>query len=118
MKHLRDMRIFKVPHLYSNHFITITRVWAHDGWCYIPELSKRERFLHVENDVFKVETEVWPGIVPPPKHTEVLKYSLLLESPLLWEESGPWGCERYEETTPNMQMFCHPQHSLGQVQLS
>jgi hypothetical protein len=90
------VRNYTVPALLSKHSIPVTRIWAHDGWCYIPELSKRQRFSLAEAGI-NVETEVWTGVIPKPNHVEAVKYSLLSEHPLVWEEQGPTWCERYEQ---------------------
>jgi hypothetical protein len=103
------VKLHKVPHLFSKHSFPITRIWAHDGWCYIPELSKRERFSTTdEPGVIHVETEAWWGVIPKPLHMEALKYSPLSEEPRVWEEQGSSWCERYEETIPNTKMSSHP----------
>ena len=80
--------------------VDITRVWGNDGWCYIPELRVRQRFsasLHPHLLAFK--SEPWSGAMPLAVHQEQVRYSLMARSPLIWQEQGIWGSERYEETT-------------------
>jgi hypothetical protein len=73
--------------------ILITRIWAHDGWCYIPEMNIRQRFF----EDGKLEMEGWKGIIPLGEHWEHLTYHLYSHFPLAWTEEGPWGHETFEE---------------------
>lgn len=75
----------------------ITRMWANDGWCYIPELKRRDRFFQAENRLIEWKSETYDGIIPFPEHSEQLSYYLCSQSPLSWVEQGPWGFELYEE---------------------
>lgn len=86
----------------------ITRIWAHDGWCYIPELKQRQKFFTVDDpEQFRLEIEEWTGIIPRPLHSEELKYSRISESPLVWQEEGTWGGELYEQSIPSTKIPCH-----------
>lgn len=82
----------------------ITRIWANDGWCYIPELSIRQRFFYLDEDLYRLEHESYNGIIPFPEHSELLTHFLFSEDPLSWAEQGPWGYESFEQTcaTPHM----------------
>lgn len=74
----------------SNEIRNIYRLWADDGWCYIPQLKKRERFT--ETHFF---SENWDGIIPIPLYSEqVLQY---VYSPLVWREFD----DLYEVTNSN-----------------
>ena len=73
--------------------ILITRIWSHDGWCYIPEMTMRQRFY----DSGKFETEEWKGAIPSGQYWEHLTYHLYSQSPLVWTEEGFWGHETFEE---------------------
>ena len=87
-------------YMYNKTGTKITRIWAHDGWCYIPELQVRQKFLTIPNKrEMEFLSESWVGIIPKPEHSESLTY--YRESPLAWEECGYWGCDRYEQTTPS-----------------
>ena len=78
--------------------ILITRIWANDGWCYIPELKKREKIFTVEKGNLRYESETWNGSIPLGEHTEQLTYYPLSQNPLVWTETGPLGWfETYEE---------------------
>ena len=76
-----------------------TRIWAQDGWCYIPERSQRERFS-VVGEFLEMERETWVGIIPLPEHQETLGYSVHALQPLIWQEEGPGWSELYEEVIP------------------
>ena len=78
----------------------ITRIWAQDGWCYIPELSKRQRFS-VVGEFLEMEQEAWRGVIPFPEHQESLGYTVRAQQPLTWQEEGPGWTELYEEAVPN-----------------
>ena len=67
----------------------IHRLWADDGWCYIPQLKKRERFT--ETHFF---SENWEGIIPIPLHSEQVLRSVY--SPMVWKEFD----DLYEVTNP------------------
>ena len=78
--------------------VLITRIWANDGWCYIPELKKREKFFTVKSDTLRYVSEDWNGIIPLGEHTEQLTYYPCSQKPLVWTETGPLGWfETYEE---------------------
>lgn len=85
----------------------ITRMWAHDGWCYIPQLNQRQKFFTLDSPSrFQLEIQEWRGVIPRPLHSEQLKYRRLAQS--AWqEESAYWGAELYEETSPNTSTPCH-----------
>lgn len=92
----------------SNNVTPITRVWSGDGWCYIPELKLRQKFLTTdEKDIFQLVSETWKGVIPKPEHYELLMYRQISESPLAWEESGIWGCDIYEQASPSTQTSDH-----------
>ena len=78
----------------------ITRIWAQDGWCYIPELSQRQRFS-VVGEFLEMEQEIWRGVIPMPEHRESLGYNVRGLQPLTWQEEGPGWAELYEEVVPN-----------------
>lgn len=77
--------------------IPITRIWANDGWCYIPELKLRQKFFHIEQDVFRLINETYDGITPFSQHSELLTYILYSNSPLAWAEQDSWGIESYAQ---------------------
>ena len=80
----------------------VTFIWASDGWCYIPELKKRRRYILTDdNDIMMLVEEPWEGIVPPPLSLEKVKLSLFSESfPQVWmEESGAFSELYVEQTT-------------------
>lgn len=84
--------------------ILITRMWSHDGWCYIPELRVRERFW-VHGDNYRYENEPWTGFIPFPEHSELLTYHLLSRTPLRWtEQRGIGWSETYEELREEPEM--------------
>jgi hypothetical protein len=93
-------------------------VWSGDGWCYIPELKIRQKFLVTnERDMFEFVSESLKGVIPKPEHYELLMYYPVSQSPLAWEESGVWGCDKYEQTTPSTQMSDHPPPSQSPLSL-
>jgi len=86
--------------MYNTKGTPITRIWAHDGWCYIPELQLRQKFLTTtEISEFDFVSEKWIGIIPKPEHSESLTYHQ--ESQLAWVEYGYWGSDRYEQSSPS-----------------
>jgi len=77
--------------------ILITRIWANDGWCYVPELQQRHKFFNIDEHVMKLESENYSGSIPFPEHSELLTYLLFSEKPLRWAEQGPGWSEAFEE---------------------
>ena len=77
----------------------ITRIWGQDGWCYIPELSQRQRFS-VVGEFLEMEQEIWRGVIPMPEHQESLGYTVRAVQPLIWQEGGQGWAELYEEVVP------------------
>ena len=74
---------------------SITRIWANDGWCYIPEQKKRQQFFDTENGIL-LKSETYDGIIPLQLHWEALVYMTSPEHPQSWVEMGNgWG-ELYE----------------------
>lgn len=73
--------------------IIITRIWAQDGWCYIPQLLKREKFT--ETEFFE---EDWDGVIPLPVYSETLIRMVYSHAPRIWREKGQEFDEIFEET--------------------
>lgn len=72
--------------------IEITRIWASDGWCYIPQIIKREKFTET-----KFMEENWNGVIPIPVYSETLTRMVYSESPRVWREKGQGFDEVFEE---------------------
>lgn len=77
----------------------ITRIWASDGWCYIPQFGERQKFIDHSPNVFQIITEKWDGIIPSQEYVEQVQYSLITKTPLIWIEKTLSACEKFEETT-------------------
>lgn len=93
----------------SKNTTNVTRIWTHDGWCYIPQLQKRDRFFTTDaSNVLEYQSESWDGAIPRPLHFEEIRYSLLSKKPLSWQEQGSWGSERYVATTVHTDSPSHP----------
>ena len=102
------VKVSKVKHSTFKNNIQITRIWANDGWCYIPELQLRQKFLVVDTpSEFELLSEPWQGIIPKPEHWEQLNYYPKSQFPLVWEEMGPWGREKYEESIQSTNRSVH-----------
>jgi hypothetical protein len=76
----------------------ITRIWANDGWCYIPEFKKREKFIEYSPSVIKIEEEEYQGIIPSVEYEERVEYHLIKKKPMVWAENTEWGHEKFSET--------------------
>lgn len=84
----------------SSDGIKITRVWANDGWCYIPELKIRQLFSNPNNtsNTISIKTEGWLGAIPSPCHIETgITHIDIADKPMIWEEMSDYVSERYEE---------------------
>lgn len=93
--------------------ILITRIWANDGWCYVPEMQQRHKFFTISEDVFRMETEDYTGAIPFPEHSELVTYWLISEKPLRWAEQGNRWCEAFEEVSA-IQPSCNHKMQQGQ----
>lgn len=51
----------------------VTLIWSSDGWCYIPQLKLRQKF--VENA--QPKREKWEGIIGMPMYIEKVSLSSL-----------------------------------------
>ena len=78
---------------------SITRVWANDGWCYIPELKKRQQFFDTKDGIL-LKSEDYDGIIPLPFYSEDLVYRTSSEHPRSWVEVGNGWSELYEVLSP------------------
>jgi hypothetical protein len=92
--------------------ILITRIWANDGWCYVPELQQRHKFFNIDEHVMKIESESYSGSIPFPEHSELVTYLLLSEKPLRWAEQGAGWFEVFEEV-PAIQPSCNRMQPQG-----
>ena len=43
--------------------MTVTRVWGNDGWCYLPELLRRQKMTETE-----YYHESWNGVISMPSN--------------------------------------------------
>jgi hypothetical protein len=93
--------------------ILITRIWANDGWCYVPEMQQRHKFFTINEDVFRIATEDYTGAIPFPEHSELLTYALFSEKPLRWAEQRNRWCEEFEEVSA-IQPSCNHKSQQGQ----
>ena len=84
----------------SKNSSPITRIWAQDGWCYIPEHSHRQRFS-VVGEFLEMEQETWRGVIPMPEYQESIQYCVHGQQPLIWQEGGQGWSELYEQVVPN-----------------
>jgi len=76
----------------------ITRIWASDGWCYIPEFAERQKFTASSTDLFTLEREKWNGIIPSFEYEEPVEYHLITRKPLVWAEKTEWSHEKFSES--------------------
>ena len=76
--------------------MAITRIWASDGWCYVPELASRDRFTETS-----YESEPWSGIIPPPVSVERLVRTMYSRSPPVWREKGEQADDVFEASLPS-----------------
>lgn len=96
MRLIRSKVPLHTSYIYNNPVTSITRIWADDEWCYIPELKVRQKFLVIPTCIQEVEffSEDWSGTIPNARNVEKLSY--YKHSPTAWEELGGFGIDRYE----------------------
>lgn len=71
--------------------------WCSDGWCYIPEISTRRKYLLVDSD-FELIEENWQGLIPVSEYSELVEVSVYSDYPRIWKESSSDFSELYVET--------------------
>lgn len=72
--------------------------WSSDGWCYIPDLSVRRKYI-VEGLYFNLIEEKWQGLIPVSEYSELVEVSVYSEFPRIWKEESEDFSELYVETT-------------------
>jgi len=50
--------------------VSVTMIWASDGWCYVPQLKMRCKF-RTDNSI----QEPWDGVIAMPEHVEETTWS-------------------------------------------
>lgn len=80
----------------------LTYLWCNDGWCYVPELKKRQvYYVGKAKDQLVIESSEWEGIIPMVEYSEKIKMTIYSQSPLVWSEESDDFFEIYEEQTTN-----------------
>ena len=80
----------------------LTYLWCNDGWCYIPELKKRQVYWYnKDQDYYTIESVEWEGVIPMVEHHENIKMMVYSHSPRVWSEETEDFFEIYEEQTTN-----------------
>jgi hypothetical protein len=78
----------------------VTYIWSSDGWCYIPEVKMRQRFLTTnDSESLILIEESWEGVIPLPQNLEKVTRYLLSEQPRCWMEENQYFSEIYVEQT-------------------
>lgn len=74
--------------------------WCSDGWCYIPDLNIRRKYMVLDKDCFfDIIEEKWEGLMPVSEYSELVELSIYSEYPRIWKESSEDFSELYVETT-------------------
>jgi hypothetical protein len=89
---------------FSNKFKSqnIIRIWASDGWCYIPNFGERQKFIARSPELFELVKQKWDGIIPSSEYVENVEYYQITKNS--WIEKTIWGCEKFQETTEDSSM--------------
>ena len=76
----------------------VTYLWCNDGWCYIPELNIRQKFIVMKDSNFlTLIEEPWEGVLPVPLNLEKVARSLFSEATRVWLEKSSYFSELYVE---------------------
>ena len=73
-------------------------IWSHDGWCYVPQLQRRQKYLAHKNGTMEIQVEPWFGVIPMWEHLEDVELYLFSQEPLLWAERIGVSYEIFLET--------------------
>ena len=76
----------------------VTFLWANDGWCYIPEIKQRRKYLLSNEGAVEILMQLWPYAIPKIEHTEHVTQKVLQEKPLILQEQVGDSSELYEES--------------------
>lgn len=100
--------------LTSKDIKTIHYYWCSDGWCYIPELNLRRKYLTTSDQkLFEMVECPWEGVVPLVENLEEVEVTLYSEFPRIWKEKTSYLCELYvekqESQNKNKKNHDHPQ---------
>lgn len=73
--------------------------WCSDGWCYIPEIEIRRKYIANESPShFELIEEKWGGLIPVSEYSELVELSIYENYPRIWKEESEDFCELYVET--------------------
>jgi hypothetical protein len=75
----------------------VTFLWARDGWCYIPELKQRRKYLLSKDGHMELLVQLWSYAIPNVENIEKVTQKVLQKSPQIWAEQTEHSCELYEE---------------------
>ncbi len=73
--------------------------WCNDGWCYIPEIKIRRKFILEKLNQFEVSQESWSGAIPMYEHYESVLVTVYSDSPQIWKEQTDYSSELFVEAT-------------------
>jgi len=71
--------------------VDVRMIWGVDGWCYVPQLKYRQKFL--EKLYF---LEAWEGVIPMSEYEESVTLTVYSQSPRHWRESSEHFDEVYK----------------------
>lgn len=75
----------------------VTFLWANDGWCYIPELKQRRKYVLANDGSVEILIQLWSYAIPMPQHTEKVTQKVLAKQPQVVLEETEKSSELYEE---------------------
>lgn len=77
----------------------LTYLWCNDGWCYIPDLQIRQKFI-LTDSLIELQQEPWQGVIPLPLQTEAVTRVVYCQSPMVWMETSQGVSEIFSEIVP------------------
>jgi hypothetical protein len=75
----------------------VTFLWANDGWCYVPELKQRRKYILSKDGNIEMLIQLWHYVIPKVENVEQVTQMVLERNPLVWKEQVGDSCEIYEE---------------------
>lgn len=85
--------------------LDVTYLWANDGWCYVPEMKQRRKYILEDAGVIDVQIEDYYGVMPMSLHEEAVVLTVYSQrkeekTAKVWSEKTDFSCDLFVEIDP------------------
>lgn len=81
--------------------MNITYLWCNDGWCYVPELKQRRKYVLENLNVIDVAIEPYTGVIPLFQNSEKVCLTVFHwkgeQIAKVWSEKTDFSCDLFVE---------------------